>query len=45
MSTYDLLYMWHSVEQVARDIWNLSPTFMVIIGAVLCSVVYFTFKR
>jgi hypothetical protein len=45
MSTYDLMYMWHSICQVATDIWNMSPTFIVIIGVVLSGVVYFSFKH
>jgi hypothetical protein len=45
MTSYDLMYMWHSICDVARDIWNMSPTMMVVIGMALSVVVYFSFKR
>lgn len=45
MSTYDLMFMWHSVCNVARNIWETSPTAIVMIGVVLFAVVFFSAKH
>lgn len=45
MSTYDLMYFWHGMEDVARAIWGLSPPLLVSIAVVLSGVVYFSFRR
>jgi hypothetical protein len=45
MSAYDLLYIWHGMQDVARSIWGLSPPLLVAIGAALSFVVYFSFRR
>lgn len=45
MSTYDLMYFWHGMQDIARQIWQLSPPMLLAIGCVLAGVVYFSFRR
>ena len=45
MSAYDLRYFWHGIEDVAYQIWQLSPPLLVAIACVLVTVFYFSFRR
>lgn len=45
MSSYDLMYAWHSMRDVALAMVQSWPIMIIIIGTVLGGVVYFSFKR
>lgn len=45
MSSYDLMYAWHSMRDVALAMVQSWPVMIVAIGIVLSGVIYFSFKR
>lgn len=45
MSAYDVSYMFHSMRDVFLQMWESSPALLLVIGGVLSTVVYYSFKH